>query len=298
MNFLKKYFLFSLLLLCTTRADQPPSPLLQSAANAQQKVTRSQKPDVQEATTGTNAHEIEPIASPVELEKDSSKLTPPWMKPRELSRFQTLLQHSPFSLATAEDVSPLSERYMLTGVISLDGEEQVFVMDRNDQSRELVTKKPNAKGMVLVNIIHDDDPNKLRATIRVNGETGVINNIDLSENSKTGRPGAPMSPYAKGGSHLPATPRYPGNYPGPGRMMPPPQNQGYPSNYNNRRIIHRPPISAPSGGQNYQPPTGAYPGTAGSYPSNNYQPGTSGRPPSNYPSRVPPNSYESSVPSY
>jgi len=254
--------------------------------------------------------------------------TPPWMKPRELSSFQTLLQHSPFSLATAEDSSPISDRYMLTGIITLDGEEQVFVMDRNDQSRELLTKKPNTKGMALINIIHDDDPNKLKATIRVNGETGVINNIDLADNNGKGsRPGMPTSPYSKNGSHLPATSRYPGTYPGtssgayPGTYpgagrLPSSQNPGgSPSNYynnnynNNRRVIRRPPISTPSGSQgNYQqgmpsnyPPSssGGYPGTPG-YPPSNYQPNTSsGRAPSSYQPRVPVNNgYDSAIPSY
>ncbi|MBM3857404.1 MAG: hypothetical protein FJ390_05505 [Verrucomicrobia bacterium] len=266
MKFLKKYFLFSLLLLSTALADEPVDP------------------------------------------------TAPWMKPRELSSFQTLLKHSPFSLATAEDASPLSERYMLTGIITLGGEDQIFIMDRNDQSREILTKKPNSKGMALVNIIRDADPNKLKATIRVNGETGVINNTDLADNNGKGsRPGMPNSPYSKNGSHLPATPRYPGQgYP------PSPQNQGFPpSNYNNRRVIRRPPISGPSGGsQNYQPgipnsyqppPSSIYSGYPGypgtpSHPPSNYQPGTmppSGRPPNSYQQRIPVNNgYDSGIPSY
>ena len=245
------------------------------------------------------------------MASSTEERTPPWMKPRELSSFEMLLQHSPFSLATAEDSSPISERYMLTGMITLDGEEQVFVMDRNDQSRELLTKKPNTQGMALINIIHDDDPNKLKATIRVNGETGVINNIDLAENNGKGsRPGSPTSPYNKSGSHLPATSRYPGTYPGTTRI-PPSQNSGLsPSNYNNRRVIRRPPISTSPGSQNnyqqgmpvnnyQQPASGAYPGTPGYTPSN-YQPNSpSGRPPSNYQPRVPVNnSYDSAIPTY
>ena len=244
------------------------------------------------------------------MASSTEERTPPWMKPRDLSSFQTLLQHSPFSLATAEDSSPISDRYMLTGIITLDGEEEAFVMDRNDQSRELLTKKPNTKGMALINIIHDDDPNKLKATIRVNGETGVINNIDLAENNGKGsRPGSPTSPYNKSGSHLPATPRYPGTYPGAGRM-PSSQSPGLPSsNYNNRRVIRRPPISTPSGSQNnyqqgmpsnYPPPSsGGYPGTSGYSPSNYPPSSPSGRPPSNYQPRVPANnSYESAIPGY
>jgi hypothetical protein len=177
--------------------------------------------------------------------------TPPWMKPRALSNFETLLQHSPFSLATAEDSSPLSERYMLTGIVNLDGEEEIFVMDRQDQSRELLTKKPNAKGMTLVKTMHDDDPNKLKATIRINGETGVINNIDLAEShNKPPYPGAPTSPHSRNNSNYPVTQRYPVG----GQMPPSPHPPLPPPNYGNRTIIRRPPIAVPSANQNsYQP---------------------------------------------
>ena len=223
------------------------------------------------------------------------------MKPRELSSFQALLQHSPFSLATAEDSSPLAERYMITGVITIDGETQIFVMDRNDQSRELVTKKPNSKSMTLINLAHDDDPSKLKATIRVNGETGIITNVDLAENTKgprTGRPGS-ASPSSRipgypggypGSSRLPATSRYPGGastQPSQNTPMIPSMNG---NNSSNRRVITRPPISSQPGmPSNYQPgmPSNYQPGM----PSN-YQPPSS----RSYPPGMP-SGYEPGMPS-
>lgn len=183
----------------------------------------------------------------------------PWMKPRELSSFQALFQHSPFSLATAEESSPLSERYALTGIITLDGEEEIFVLDRNDQSRELVTKKPNKKSMSLVNIVKETDPNKLKATIRVNAETGVITSIEPSTNNPTTGPQRFTGPGAPnmGGNqpkntfHPPNTPYYPGqtlpNAQHPPGMIP---NANNPSNPSNRRVITRPPIP----GQPIPPP--------------------------------------------
>lgn len=267
MIFLKKYFLFSLLFLIT-------GVMLLA----------------------------QPVEKPANPEEPTEPV-PPWMKPRELSSFQTLLQHSPFSLATAEDSSPLSERYLLTGVITLGGEEEAFIMDRNDQSRDILTKKPNSKGMALVNIIHDDDPNKLKATIRVNGETGVINNNDSTDNNGKGsKPGAPNAPYNRNGNHLPVTPRYPDTYPGSSHSSLPQQPGIPPSNSNNYRVIRRPPISVPPSNQNYQqgmpnsypPPAGnMYPNTQ-SYPPNNYQQS----PPGNDPHRMPINNYHYATPPY
>lgn len=177
----------------------------------------------------------------------------PWLKPRELSSFQALLPHSPFSLPTAEESSPLSERYAVTGILTIDGEEEIFVLDKNDQSRELLTKKSNKKSMTLVNIVKETDPNKLKATIRVGEETGVITSPELSTNNPTHGPqrfpGFPTLP-ANGntqGNMPQKNPLYPPNSPYyPGQMPPNAPhlpggipNTGIPNNY---RVINRPPI--------------------------------------------------------
>ena len=186
--------------------------------------------------------------------KAESAPTPlsPWMKPRELSSFQSLLQHSPFSLATAEESSPLSERYAVTGVITLDGEEEIFVLDKNDQSRELLTKKPNKKSMALVNIVKEPDPNKLKATIRVNGETGVITSPEPSTNNPTNGPqrftgpGVPNagSNQPKNTFHPPGTPYYPGQT--SSNASHPPGTMPNANSSSNRRVINRPPIPGQS----------------------------------------------------
>jgi hypothetical protein len=194
--------------------------------------------------------------------KTESNTTPlsPWIKPRQLSSFQSLLQHSPFSLATAEESSPLAERYAVTGIITLDGEEEIFVLDKNDQSRELITKKPNKKSMSLVNIVKETDPNKLKATILVNGETGVITSPEPTINTSTmgpqhfNGPGAPNSGSnpQKNTFHPSGAPYYPGqilpNAPHSPGAMPSPNNP------NNHRVITRPPIS----GQTTQAPNNFY----------------------------------------
>ena len=46
----------------------------------------------------------------------------PWEKPRDLSSFQQLIKHSPFSLPTSEESSPLADRYAMTGIVNINGE--------------------------------------------------------------------------------------------------------------------------------------------------------------------------------
>ena len=98
----------------------------------------------------------------------------PWERPRNLSDFQPLLHHSPFSLPTAEESSPLSERYAITGIVTIGGEEQIFIFDRTDQSRDLLTHAPNLKNMSLIALDRSGNLPPQKATIRVGDETGVI----------------------------------------------------------------------------------------------------------------------------
>ncbi|TSA35704.1 MAG: hypothetical protein D4R65_03810 [Verrucomicrobiaceae bacterium] len=98
----------------------------------------------------------------------------PWTKPREISTFQFLLDRSPFSLPTAEESSPLADRYSLTGAVALDGEPLVFLLDKTTQTRQMVSKKMNQQNIQLVEYLPDPDPRHMRATIRVNGELATI----------------------------------------------------------------------------------------------------------------------------
>lgn len=45
----------------------------------------------------------------------------------------------------------------MTGIASIAGEDQVFVFDRTDQSRFLLTAKPNEKNMSLVSVVRQDN---------------------------------------------------------------------------------------------------------------------------------------------
>jgi hypothetical protein len=165
-----------------------------------------------------------------------------WKQPRELDAFAKLIAHSPFSLPTLEESSPLAERYAMTGIITLGGDDQVFVFDRTDKSRELLTRIPNAKNMSLVSL-NREGKNPVKATIRVGGETGTIGFMEGSAPQTQAQESAPApgSPAAANAPQnaitlppLPPLPKTPSTSP-----------QG-------RRIIRRPVIAPP---QTSQPST-------------------------------------------
>ncbi|MEI6081404.1 MAG: hypothetical protein WCR44_03110 [Verrucomicrobiota bacterium] len=173
-----------------------------------------------------------------------------WEKPRDLSSFQQLLKRSPFSLPTAEESSPLADRYAMTGIVNINGEEQIFVFDRTDQSRELIGRKPNTKNMSLVSLIRDGNTVPQKASILVGSETGTIGFLESTQ--QKGAPPAQAIPGSvsagipglqgtQPGVHLPQLPPLP-QLPGASQSQQIPQGsqpgQG-------RRIIRRPVITAP-----------------------------------------------------
>jgi hypothetical protein len=165
----------------------------------------------------------------------------PWEMPRSISSFDALLKHSPFTLPTTEESSPLSERFAMTGIASIAGEEQVFVFDRTDQSRFLLTAKPNEKNMSLVSVVRQDN-SPLKASIRVGNETGTIGFLEASQQPAQPQgppaPGSPAAANAPGGQQtvkLPPLPPLPQLPAGPGAP--------------GRRIIRRPVVAPPQPAQ-------------------------------------------------
>jgi hypothetical protein len=168
----------------------------------------------------------------------ASETSPPpsWEQARELSRFHQLLARSPFSLPTAEENSPLADRFSMTGIVTIDGQEQIFVFDKSDQSRELLTKNPNGKNMSLVELVREGGV-PVKATIRVGGETGTIGFMESAQ------PRGPVA--APPGS--PAALNNPAQGPQAPITMPalPPLPQQPTVTPPSRRIIRRPVITAP-----------------------------------------------------
>jgi len=139
----------------------------------------------------------------------------PWAAQRSIEAFQFLLNRSPFSLPTAEESSPMAERYTLTGAVGVNGEAIVFILDKTTQSRQMVGKTPNAEKISLVEYLPDPDPRKMRATIRVDGQIATIaysepvaNPNDSPQNSAM----APQNPsavvVAAGSPPMPGTPGF------------------------------------------------------------------------------------------
>lgn len=124
----------------------------------------------------------------------------PWTKPREISAFQFLLDRSPFSLPTAEESSPLADRFALTGAVALDGEPLVFLLDKTNQTRQMVSKKANQQNIQLVEYLPDPDPRHMRATIRVNGELATIAYAEAA-----GQAPQPAGPQPNGMPQKPAS---------------------------------------------------------------------------------------------
>jgi hypothetical protein len=169
----------------------------------------------------------------------------PWEKSRDPKSFQSLLKHSPFSLPTAEDSSPLADRYALTGIVTINGEDQVFVFDRTDQSRELVGKIPNAKNMSLVSLIREGNATPQKASIMIGSESGTIGFLEAKQ-PQGGNPAAPVPGSVAAGLPGSQNPQQGGGLPQlpPLPQLPQAQQTQQPTQPG-RRIIRRPMIQAP-----------------------------------------------------
>ncbi len=163
-----------------------------------------------------------------------------WTHPREIGQFQFLLDRSPFSLPTAEESSPLADRFSLTGAVGLDGEALVFVLDKNTQTRHMVSKEPNSENIGLVEFLPDPDPRRMRATIRVNGEIATISYAEPTADPNAMASGhmAPgqMPQIPNGAAISPPVPGTPNLTAGGTQPQPPP-----------RRVIRRRIISGQTG---------------------------------------------------
>lgn len=124
----------------------------------------------------------------------------PWTLPRELSNFQALLDRSPFSLPTAEESSPLADRFILTGAATISGEQMVFVMDRTTQVRHMITKTPNTESLGLVEYLPDPDPRRMRATIRLGDQIATISFVEAAVAPQLNAPVAPVPAQGAPGS--------------------------------------------------------------------------------------------------
>lgn len=141
----------------------------------------------------------------------------PWLEPRSLENFKSLLDRSPFSLPTAEETLSAEERFFLTGAATINDAPVVFVFDKNTQNRLMLEKLegPEAQGRDrLIELSGDSDPKNLSAKIHIEGK---VTEIRFSESSFA----TPSAPPPQGFAG-PPQPMPPGQQPGqPGMPNPP-----------------------------------------------------------------------------
>ena len=158
--------------------------------------------------------------SPLAAEPQDLEATP-WLKPRSLENFKSLLDRSPFSLPTAEETIAAEERFFLTGAATINDKPVVFVFDKNTQERlmlEMVDGPPTQGTNRLIELSQSTDPKNLTAKIFIDGK---ITEIRFSETAFAQSPGQPPQGFAG-----PPPPMNPGQPPG----QPVPQNPAFPHN--------------------------------------------------------------------
>ena len=173
----------------------------------------------------------------------------PWLRPRSMENFKSLLERSPFSLPTAEENTAIAERFVLTGAATINETPVVFVLDKNTQNRLMLEKSNSSDSSSkdqLLELFQDADPKNLRASVQIEGQRTEIR---FSETSFEPPSGQPMPPQANAPNQPmppmpPAPPLQPAVQPGNNANAQPP-----------RRVIRRrvisgqPPAAQPVPGQ-------------------------------------------------
>lgn len=165
----------------------------------------------------------------------------PWLRPRSLESYKSLLSRSPFSLPTAEENTELAERYVLTGAAKINDKPVVFIFDKNTQNRlmlEPLDGQENQSNNRLLELFTNEDPKNLRASVLIDGQQTEIR---FSETSFA--LAAPQPPLAPPGA--------PPNLPNPA-----PPHSGAPPNQAAAQSINPQQASAiPSNNSGSKPPT-------------------------------------------
>jgi hypothetical protein len=182
----------------------------------------------------------------------------PWLRPRVIENFKSLMNRSPFSLPTAEETAPVADRFFLTGMATIDKKPVVFVFDKNTQNRLMLSKlegPENQSKDMLLEVFQSPEPKNLRASVQIEGQRTEIH---FSETAFSGPPGEPM-PYQPGAPGQPMQPPPPQQPPPPHQQDNAHQPTAQPGTNSNsqppRRVIRRrvisgePPAAQPVPGQ-------------------------------------------------
>ena len=181
----------------------------------------------------------------------------PWLRPRSMENFKSLLERSPFSLPTAEENTAIAERFVLTGAATINETPVVFVLDKNTQNRLMLEKSNSSDSSSkdkLLELFQDADPKNLRASVQIEGQRIEIR---FSETSFEPPSGQPMPPQANAPNQpMPPMPPAPPLQPAaPGQQQPAVQPGNNANSQPPRRVIRRrvisgqPPAAQPVPGQ-------------------------------------------------
>jgi len=181
----------------------------------------------------------------------------PWLRPRSMENFKSLLERSPFSLPTAEENTAIAERFVLTGAATINETPVVFVLDKNTQNRLMLEKSNSSDSSSkdqLLELFQDADPKNLRASVQIEGQRTEIR---FSETSFEPPSGQPMPPQANAPNQpMPPMPPAPPLQPAATGQQQPAVQPGNNANAQPpRRVIRRrvisgqPPAAQPVPGQ-------------------------------------------------
>jgi len=129
----------------------------------------------------------------------------PWLRPRVIENFKSLMDRSPFSLPTAEETAGVADRFFLTGMATIDEKPVVFVFDKNTQNRLMLSKLEGSENQsrdMLLEVFQSPDPKNLRASVQIEGQRTEIRFSDTAFASPVGEP-MPPQPGAPGGQPMP-----------------------------------------------------------------------------------------------
>jgi len=147
---------------------------------------------------------------------------------RDLSRFETIWQKSPFVAVTdlSGQVDDLAGRFVLTGFARLGEKDVVFLFDNTTLERFQLSAGDIRQGLALESLRHEGDLKSVRATMASGGRTIELaydpaRVPDSGQQVQAGMPGMPVMP-GQPGQPVRVYPGQPGQ---PGQMGYPPQMQ-------------------------------------------------------------------------
>ena len=157
-------------------------------------------------------------------------------QPLELQRYEHIWKQSPFVVETpvVQKSDGLEQRFVLTGMASMNSVPVIFLLDRQSLSRIMVVSggKDNPQDIQLVSLQTNPDPRLASATIRKGSEQGTVRYdpaaLQVAAASPPAKPGTPAEPASS--PPVPAASPVAGSTPAPAAPVP-------------VKFIRRPPIN-------------------------------------------------------